>query len=63
MSQNKHNEAVIGRLIRCLNERKIEVMDDLFLDDAVMDWPQSGEKVIGAKNRREFRRWYNNNTN
>lgn len=27
-------------------------MDELFHDDAIMDWPQSGEKVVGADNRR-----------
>lgn len=52
MPRNEANEAVIERLIKCINDRKIEVMDDLFLDDAVMDWPQSGEKVVGAENRR-----------
>lgn len=52
MSQNKANEAVTKRLIACINDRKIEVMDELFLNDAIMDWPQSGEKVVGAENRR-----------
>ncbi len=52
MPQNKSNEAVIERLISCINDRKIEMMDDLFHDDAIMDWPQSGEKVVGAENRR-----------
>lgn len=52
MPQNKANEAVIERLIACINDRKIEIMDDLFHDDAIMDWPQSGEKVVGAENRR-----------
>ena len=52
MSQNKANEAIIERLIECINDRKIEIMDDLFHDDAIMDWPQSGEKVVGANNRR-----------
>lgn len=46
------NEEVIQRLIKCINEEHIEVMDELFHEDAVMDWPQSGEKVIGADNRR-----------
>jgi ketosteroid isomerase-like protein len=46
------NEKVIQRLIKCINERKVEVMDELFHDDAVMDWPQSGERIIGAANRR-----------
>jgi ketosteroid isomerase-like protein len=46
------NEAVIQRLIDCLNARDISVMDDLFHDDATMDWPQSRERVRGAANRR-----------
>jgi ketosteroid isomerase-like protein len=52
MASNKANEAVIEQLIKCINDRKIEVMDELFRDDAVMDWPQSGEQVVGAENRR-----------
>lgn len=56
MPQNKANEAVIERLIKCINDHKIEVMDELFHDDAVMDWPQSGEKVVGADNRRSIYR-------
>lgn len=46
------NEAVIERLIACINERRTEVMDELFDDDTTMDWPQSGERVRGAANRR-----------
>lgn len=46
------NEAVIERLIACINDRHIEVMDELFQDDATMDWPQSRERVRGAENRR-----------
>lgn len=52
MPTNKSNEKVIARLIACINDRNIEVMDELFHDDAVMDWPQSGEQVVGAENRR-----------
>lgn len=48
----QENRAVIERLIQCINERKIEVMDELFHEDAVMDWPQSGEQIIGGDNRR-----------
>ncbi|MCU1580375.1 MAG: hypothetical protein JWP19_2579 [Rhodoglobus sp.] len=47
-----NNEAVIHRLIACINDRHIEVMDELFDDDATMDWPQSHERVRGAQNRR-----------
>lgn len=46
------NKKVIERLIRCINDRKIDVMDELFHEDAVMEWPQSGERIRGADNRR-----------
>ena len=46
------NEAVIQRLIDCINDRDIAVMDELFHDDATMDWPQSRERVRGGANRR-----------
>ncbi len=46
------NRRVVERLIDCLNDRDIAVMDELFHEDAVMDWPQSGEKVRGGDNRR-----------
>ena len=46
------NRKVIERLIECINQKKISVMDELFHEDAIMDWPQSGEKIIGGDNRR-----------
>ena len=46
------NENVVNRLIACINDRRVELMDELFHDDAVMHWPQSGELVRGAENRR-----------
>ena len=46
------NRRVVERLIDCLNDRDIAVMDELFHEDAVMDWPQSGEQVVGGDNRR-----------
>lgn len=46
------NRQVAERLVRCINERRIEVMDELFHEDAVMDWPQSGEQVVGGDARR-----------
>ena len=49
--ENK-NRKVIERLIACINAHEIGVMDELFHDDAIMDWPQSGEKIVGADNRR-----------
>ena len=46
------NRAVVERLIQCINDGRIEVMDELVHEDAVMDWPQSGEQVVGGDNRR-----------
>ena len=46
------NETQVRRLIACINDRDIAVMDELFHDDATMDWPQSRERVRGAANRR-----------
>ena len=51
-AREQRNEAVVERLIACINDRRIEVMDELFHEDAVMDWPQSGERVVGGDNRR-----------
>ncbi|HEX6262929.1 MAG TPA: nuclear transport factor 2 family protein [Actinomycetota bacterium] len=48
----QENRRVIERLIQCINDGKIEIMDELFHEDAVMDWPQSGEMVVGGDNRR-----------
>ncbi len=52
MTANKANEAVIERLIQCINERKIEIMDELFHEDAVMEFVQSKERIVGGDNRR-----------
>ncbi len=46
------NRKAVERLIECLNNKDIAVMDELFHEDAVMDWPQSGEKIVGGDNRR-----------
>lgn len=48
----QENRGVIERLIQCLNDKRIDVMDELSHEDAVMDWPQSGEQVVGGDNRR-----------
>ena len=50
------NKEIINRLVQCINDRKIEVMDELFHDDATMDWPQSGERVRGKLNRQAIYR-------
>jgi ketosteroid isomerase-like protein len=49
---DQQNRETIERLFQCINDRKVEVTDELFHEDAVMEWPQSGERVVGGDNRR-----------
>jgi ketosteroid isomerase-like protein len=46
------NQATVERLLAGINAGDISVMDDVFADDAQMDWPASMERVNGAENRR-----------
>lgn len=46
------NRRVVERLIDGLNRRDLSVMDEVFHDDAIMEWPQSGERIRGAEPRR-----------
>jgi ketosteroid isomerase-like protein len=43
---------LITRLIDGIDRGDISVMDEVFHDDAVMEWPASRERVVGADNRR-----------
>jgi hypothetical protein len=43
---------LITRLIDGINRGDTSVMDEVFHDDAVMEWPASRERVVGAANRR-----------
>ena len=42
----------VEALVATLNARNVPGMDDLFHEDAVMEWPQSGERIVGGDNRR-----------
>ena len=42
----------VEALVATLNARNVPGMDDLFHEDAVMHWPQSGERIVGGDNRR-----------
>jgi ketosteroid isomerase-like protein len=46
------NRMVVERLLAALDAGRVEEMDDVFHDDAVMEYPQSGERIVGAENRR-----------
>jgi ketosteroid isomerase-like protein len=48
-----HQREAIERLVAGLNRGDASVMDEVFHDDAVMDWPQFSERIRGAENRRQ----------
>ena len=42
----------VEALVATLNAGVVAGMDDVFHEDAVIEWPQSGERIVGAANRR-----------
>jgi ketosteroid isomerase-like protein len=42
----------VEKLIQALNERDLELLHDQFHEDAVLEYPQSGERIVGGENRR-----------
>jgi ketosteroid isomerase-like protein len=48
------NRATIDALVAAINARDLEALGQVFTSDVVMEWPQSGERIRGEKNRREI---------
>ena len=48
-----HSHATIEALVAAINARDLRALESVFTDDVVMEWPQSGERIRGEKNRRE----------
>lgn len=48
----ERNRIAVERLVEGINAGDVSVMDEVFHDDAEMEWPQSRERVRGAENRR-----------
>lgn len=42
----------IERLLAGIDSGTVAVMDEVFHEDAVMEWPQFGERIRGGDNRR-----------
>jgi ketosteroid isomerase-like protein len=45
------NREVIERWARALTEGDLELLDAQFHEDAVIEYPQSGERIVGGENR------------
>jgi ketosteroid isomerase-like protein len=48
------NRAAVQALVAAINARDLEALDQVFTADVVIEWPQSGERIRGEKNRREI---------
>ncbi|MGH3064982.1 MAG: nuclear transport factor 2 family protein [Gaiellaceae bacterium] len=48
----QENRRTVEQLVRALNERDLELFDEQFHEDAVMEYPQSGERIVGGEKRR-----------
>jgi ketosteroid isomerase-like protein len=48
------SRATIEALVTAINARDLRALDKVFTEDIVMEWPQSGERIRGGKNRREI---------
>jgi ketosteroid isomerase-like protein len=49
----QQNRSTLEALIATLNAGDRDALDRVFTNDIVMEWSQSGERIVGAKNRRE----------
>ena len=54
MEQKNNGSEVINSLITAINTKDLQALDKVFSDDVIMEWPQSGERIKGNKNRGEI---------
>ena len=43
------NRAALEALVAALNASDLEGLDKVFTNDVVMEWPQSGERILGGQ--------------
>ncbi|HWP93101.1 MAG TPA: nuclear transport factor 2 family protein [Thermodesulfobacteriota bacterium] len=48
------NRTTVEALIAAINGNDRPALDNVFAEDAVIEWPQSGERINGGQNRREI---------
>jgi ketosteroid isomerase-like protein len=48
----EENRATVERVLEGLNSRDLSLFHDQFHEDSVMEYPQSGERIVGGENRR-----------
>jgi ketosteroid isomerase-like protein len=53
MSESR-NRAAVQALVAAINAGDLHALEQVFTADVVIEWPQSGERIKGEKNRREI---------
>ena len=48
----QENRQTVERVVEALNTHDLELFDAQFHEDSVLEYPQSGERVLGGDNRR-----------
>jgi len=48
------NRATVEALVAAINAGDLRALEEVFTPDVVIEWPQSGERIRGEKNRREI---------
>ncbi len=52
------NRATIERYLEAFQSKDMTILDEVYADDAVQEWPQSGERIIGKRNIRAINENY-----
>ena len=48
------NRGAVEALVAAINAGDLRALEEVFTPDVVIEWPQSGERIRGEKNRREI---------
>jgi ketosteroid isomerase-like protein len=52
------NRAAIDRYLKAFESKDMAILDEVYADDAVQEWPQSGEHIVGKANIRAINENY-----
>lgn len=52
MQSDGGNRATVAAFVAAMNARDLAALDRVFASDVVLEWPQSGERIVGGENRR-----------
>jgi ketosteroid isomerase-like protein len=44
------NRATIDVYLKAFESKDMELLDQVYTDDAIQEWPQSGERIVGRDN-------------